>query len=131
MTKRQHSYTSFIEDRLPPAERAEVEGESVVVCDAGPGNPVLFVSDAFEAYTGYPAVEVIGQNLSLLQGPASEASAVEQFRALMRDGQPGQVRITNYRKDGSQFLHECEFRPVRDAAGRITHFIAIQRPIRA
>ncbi len=129
MTRTTGLYDRFIEARLKPAERADVEGESVVVCDAGPGNAVLFVSDAFEAHTGFCRTEVIGRNLAFLQGPETEAEAVESFRDLMRTGRAGRIRITNYRKDGARFLHECEFRPVRDGSGDITHFIAIQRPV--
>lgn len=105
----------------------EIEKHSAVVCLAAPGTPVVYVSDAFEAHTGYAPQEALGRNLAFLQGPASEADAVEQFKTLISTATPGTVRITNYRKDGTPFLHECEMRPVRDKAGTLTHFVAIQR----
>lgn len=100
-----------------------------MICSADPGNPVLYVSEEFEAHTGYSPAEAVGRNLSFLQGPDTEADAVELFRHLLRTGGAGTIRITNYRKDKSRFLHECDLRPVRDGAGKVTHFIAIQRPV--
>lgn len=122
-------FTAFIERRLDAADCEGLAGESAIVCSADEGNQVLYVSEAFERHTGYAPSEAIGRNLSFLQGPATEPEAVEAFRELIRTGRAGSVRITNYRKDGSIFVHECEFRPVRDEAGALTHFIAIQRPV--
>ncbi|GAC1497526.1 MAG: hypothetical protein NVS2B15_20280 [Pseudarthrobacter sp.] len=34
-----------------------------------PDNPLVFVNQAFERLTGYPAAEVIGRNCRFLQGP--------------------------------------------------------------
>ncbi|MGL4237590.1 PAS domain-containing protein [Tabrizicola sp.] len=132
MTERAESnapFAEFVAQRLDAEERDGLAGESVVICFAAEGNQVLFVSEAFERHTGYPAQEAIGRNLSFLQGPETEPEAVEKFRHLISTGSAGTVLITNYRKDGSRFLHECEFRPVRDGSGIITHFITIQRPV--
>ena len=102
---------------------------SAVVCLAAPGVPVVYVSSAFEAHTGYRPDEAIGRGLSFLQGPDTEPEAVSEFRRLIAEGAPGKIRITNYRKNGTRFVHECELRPVRDTDKKVTHFIAIQRPV--
>jgi PAS domain S-box-containing protein len=122
-------FTRFVEDRLDDDARASLLGESAVICSAERGNAVLFVSEAFERHTGYSVEEAIGRNLAFLQGPDTERAAVQEFRRLIDTGSPGMIRITNYRKDGTRFVHECEFRPVRDGTGRITHFVTIQRPV--
>ncbi|MEO9517669.1 MAG: PAS domain-containing protein [Paracoccaceae bacterium] len=100
---------------------------SSVVCSAEAGTPVLYVSEAFEAHTGYSPEVAVGQNLSFLQGPETEPESVAKFRELIANGLSGVVRITNYRADGSLFVHECDFRPVRDEKDAISHFVAIQR----
>ncbi|MEO1678362.1 MAG: PAS domain-containing protein [Pseudomonadota bacterium] len=122
-------FYEFISTALDASDQSEVEGHSAVICLAEPGHPVLFVSEEFEAHTGFTPAEAIGRNLSFLQGPETEPEAVELFRHLLRTGGAGTIRITNYRKDKSPFLHECDLRPVKDASGNVTHFIAIQRPI--
>lgn len=121
------------EDRSDPLFKLVVDdlasGLSAVVCSATPGNPVIFVSDAFEKHTGYAPNEVIGQNLSLLQGPQTEPSSVERFRHLIKQGKAGRIVITNYRKDGTPFEHVCDLRPIRDDNDEVALFVAIQRTI--
>lgn len=124
------SFESFMDVHFPEdAGNPEVKAHSAVVCLATPGVPVIYVSDAFEAHTGYRPDEAIGRGLSFLQGPESEASAVAEFRRLISNRVAGKVRITNYRKDGTRFVHECELRPVCNDTDEVTHFIAIQRPV--
>ncbi|MEM9973942.1 MAG: PAS domain-containing protein [Pseudomonadota bacterium] len=119
----------FVEHSVAPSEQAQFVEQSAVVCDASNGNRVLYVSSAFESHTGYRPDEAIGRNLSFLQGPETEPDAIALFRHLLKTGAPGKVRITNYRKDNTCFLHECDLRPVRAPSGEITHYIAIQRPV--
>jgi len=124
-----NTFDQFLEEHWDSDSHDAVRSYSAVVCLATPGVPVLYVSDAFEAHTGYSPQEVIGRGLTLLQGPDTEAEAVSQFRDLIQNGEAGTVRITNYRKDGARFIHECELRPVHDDSQTVTHFIAIQRPV--
>lgn len=122
-----NSLEAFVDAHL--ADRpSDFRTHSSVVCLAAEGVPVIFVSDAFESHTGYRPDEVIGRSLSLLQGPKTEEAAVEKFRKLISEGEAGAIRITNYRKNGEAFVHECEIRPIRDGDGKLTHFVAIQRP---
>ncbi|MEM8803012.1 MAG: PAS domain-containing protein [Pseudomonadota bacterium] len=125
----QSKIDSYIDQTVEPEGRAEARTRSAVVCSAEPGNKVMYVSDAFEEHTGYTPGDAIGKNLSFLQGPDTEAEAVAQFQKLIKEEVAGLVRITNYRADGTKFLHECDMRPVRDKDERVTHFIAIQRPV--
>lgn len=124
------SFDRFLDDHFPgDTESDDLRDHSAVICLAEPGVPVVYVSRSFEAHTGYAPEEAIGRGLSFLQGPETEPEAVQEFRRLITNGEAGKVRITNYRKDGTRFTHECELRPVRDTAGTVTHFIAVQRPI--
>lgn len=129
MTSDREDYTSFIRDHADDATRKAVIDSSAVVCLAAPGAPVIYVSDVFETHTGYRANEVIGKSLAILQGVDTEIEAVAKFRALIAEGRPGLVKITNYRKDGTPFMHECDMRPISDRDGHVTHFIAIQKSI--
>lgn len=124
---RMSEYEAFLRDRADDDTRRAASNQSAVVCLAAPGVPVIYVSDSFEEYTGYPPAEVIGRSLSLLQGPDTEESAVATFRTLIENGQSGTICITNYRKDKTRFVHECALRPIRDGDGAVTHFIAIQK----
>lgn len=124
------TFESFMCEHFPDdAESTDLRNHSAVVCLALPGVPVIYVSSEFEAHTGYRPDEAIGRNLAFLQGPESEPSAIVEFQRLISEGEAGRVQITNYRKNGKKFLHECEFRPVRDDQEKVTHFVAIQRPV--
>ncbi len=124
------SFDRFVDDHFPQGEINDaLRDHSAVVCLATPGVPVVYVSSSFEAHTGYAPEEAIGRGLSFLQGPESEPESVEEFRRLIANGESGKIKITNYRKDGSSFVHECELRPIRDTAGTVTHFVAVQRPL--
>jgi PAS domain S-box-containing protein len=121
-------FKAFIESNLPTADVALALSNSAVVCHAAPGNAVIFVSPNFTKHTGYAFEDVLGRNLSMLQGPDSEPDAIERFRSLIAEGQAGTVLITNYRKDGSSFVHKVEMRPIRNAKDELTHFVAVQQP---
>jgi PAS domain S-box-containing protein len=124
---RTEKINDYLEKAVSRDRLDEAKLQSSVVCSAAPGNPVIFASDAFEAHTGYTVQEIIGKSLSTLQGPKTEPEAVAKFRQLITDGEAGMIRITNYRKDGTLFIHECDFRPVRDLDNKVSQFIAIQR----
>ncbi|SFS15353.1 PAS domain-containing protein [Yoonia litorea] len=124
-----NEFEAFLRLNVDPDTREVLRGNSAVICLASSGTPVMYVSDAFEAHTGYPAAEVIGRSLKILQGPETEPESISHFRRLIKDGVSGIVRITNYRKNGSPFLHECALRPIRSASGELTHFVAIQTPV--
>ncbi|SHG67751.1 PAS domain-containing protein [Marivita hallyeonensis] len=129
MSSPEQTFEDFVDENLETELGQNAKSNSAVICLAAPGNVVIYASDAFEAHTGYAPSEALGRNMNFLQGPDTEPDAVAQFRHLIETGTSGTVTITNYRKDGTSFLHECEFRPVRNEEGVVTHFVTIQRPL--
>lgn len=105
---------------------------AVVITDARldpPGPEILYVNPAFERMTGYAQDEVIGLNPRFLQGPATERPVLDRLRHSLEHGESVENRAVNYRKDGTPFHLEWSVAPVRDDAGTITHFVAVQRDI--
>ena len=98
------------------------------ICITGPneaGNPLVYVNHGFEQLTGYPAAEVLGQNMRFLQGPDTDRAAVDQMRAAIESEQEFTTELLNYRKDGTPFWNQISITPVKDAAGKVSHFVAI------
>lgn len=94
-----------------------------------PGNPIVFVSAAFELHTGYSRIEALGRNPRFLQGPGTEAEAQERFREAIREAYETMIDITNYRKDGTAFLHRVHIKPILEPDGRVANFVAVQHPV--
>ncbi|TVR59858.1 MAG: PAS domain S-box protein [Candidatus Competibacteraceae bacterium] len=102
----------------------------VVIADATqPDLPVVYVNQGFTRITGYGAEEVVGRNCRFLQGPATEADALERIRAALREPTDVNVVLRNYAKDGREFWNDLSITPIHDGRGRLTHFVALQNDI--
>ncbi len=107
-------------------------GESVVITTSGLDElepTILYVNEAFTNMTGYSAEEVIGKTPRILQGEKTERTLLDQLRSDLSQEKPFFGETINYRKDGTEFVLEWHITPVRDHAGKITNWVAIQRDI--
>ncbi|MCX6549981.1 MAG: SpoIIE family protein phosphatase [Acidobacteria bacterium] len=120
-------------DWLELKDRAlDVAAEGVTIADARqPDRPLIYVNEGFERMTGYPVAQVLGRNCRFLQGPDSDANAVAEIRAALREHRECVVEILNYRKDSTTFWNRLSITPVRDSSGEVTHFIGIQSDVTA
>jgi diguanylate cyclase (GGDEF)-like protein/PAS domain S-box-containing protein len=90
---------------------------------------IEYVNQAFLNTTGYTPDEVIGRTPSLLK---SDQHPPEFYRLLwdtVMAGQPFTNVFINRRKDGSIYSEEKTIAPLKDADGRITHFVSTGRDI--
>jgi PAS domain S-box-containing protein len=81
-----------------------------------PDNPLIFANEGFERLTGYARQDVIGRNCRFLQGPDTDAHALNQIRQAIRDEQSCTVELLNYRKDGTPFWNRLSITHIRDAS---------------
>ncbi|NJK54315.1 MAG: PAS domain S-box protein, partial [Leptolyngbyaceae cyanobacterium SU_3_3] len=116
------------EIRLRLLERAiEASNNGIIITDATlPDNPMIYVNPGFERITGYSIDEVVGKNGRFLEGPEANQPALESLRRAIKAGEDCVVNLRNYRKDGILFWNELSISPVRDADGRLTHYIGVQ-----
>lgn len=106
--------------------------EGAALSDARrPGMPLVYVNPAFERLTGYPAAEVIGQNLSLLQAENRNQAGVRRIKDAIEAGVETRAYVQNYRKSGESFWMEVQIVPVRDGSGAITHWASLHREAEA
>jgi sigma-B regulation protein RsbU (phosphoserine phosphatase) len=109
-----------------------VAAEGITIADARlPDRPLIYANEGFERMTGYPVSEVMGRNCRFLQGPGTDAAAVEEIRAALAESRECIVEILNYRKDGTTFWNRLSITPLRDWSGAVTHFIGIQSDVTA
>ncbi len=110
-------------------EEDEIE-MSVVFSDPSlPDNPMIYVSDEFEAQTGYTPQEAIGKNCRFLQGPETNQNAIEAIRKGLKAETRFTIDILNYRKDGSPFVNRLRIRPIYDPIGNLMYFAGAQNPV--
>jgi diguanylate cyclase (GGDEF)-like protein/PAS domain S-box-containing protein len=106
----------------------ESSPEGVALIDArAPDHPVVYVNRAFEALTGYTAVELTGRNLRLLQADDREQDGRHRLRDALNRGETCRVLLRNYRKDGTLFWNEMTIVPLRNPDGSISHFVGHHR----
>ncbi|MGB3263512.1 MAG: PAS domain S-box protein [Microcoleus sp.] len=102
----------------------------IVISDAtNPEHPIIYCNPAFESMTGYRRQEIIGTNCRFLQGSDTDSDALKTIHQALKTESECQVRLKNYRQDGTAFWNALSISPVRDRTGKLTHFIGVQRDI--
>jgi PAS domain S-box-containing protein len=96
---------------------------------AFPGPEIVYANPAFFEMTGYSPEELIGATPRLLQGEETDPEVTRQLRTTLEAGRFWQGSAVNYRKNGTAYWVEWNISPVRDGAGKITHFVSVQRDI--
>lgn len=110
----------------------EAAGEAILITTPDlepPGPLIVYANPAFTRLTGYTREEAVGRSPRFLQGPKTERGTLDRLRADLAAGRSFHGEAVNYRKDGSTYLIDWLITPMRDEAGDITHWIAIQRDI--
>jgi PAS domain S-box-containing protein len=105
----------------------EQSPESVLITDLDAN--VEYVNEAFSRTTGYSLEEVVGLNPRFLK---SERTAPETFREMwdaLAQGRTWKGQIVNRCKDGTLYTNYVHVAPIRQADGRVTHYLSIQEDI--
>jgi diguanylate cyclase (GGDEF)-like protein/PAS domain S-box-containing protein len=119
-------------ESVPFLEIAEALNDIVIVTTpelAPPGPAIVYVNPAFTRLTGYSASEAIGQSPRMLQGPGTSRAVLDKIARELREGRPVHEKILNFGKSGAPYWLDIQIIGLRDGAGTITHFAAIERDI--
>jgi PAS domain S-box-containing protein/diguanylate cyclase (GGDEF)-like protein len=108
-------------------ERAQ---EGILVADMrSPDARIIYVNGAFERITGYAREEAVGKNCRYLQGSDRLQPAIGRMREALAAGEGIQVRLRNYRKDGSLFWNDLDLVPIRQGAGPPAYYVGFIRDV--
>ncbi|GJD97668.1 PAS domain-containing protein [Methylobacterium iners] len=105
---------------------------AVLVTDAtvrAPGPIILYANGAFGKLTGRDPTEVIGISPRFMQGRETRRPVLDHFAQALAAGEPFHGFLTNYRADGTKYVVEIDCRPLRNADGRIEHFLSFEREV--
>lgn len=105
----------------------EAAANGILITDAR--GEILWSNPAFTAMTGYSAGEALGRNPRFLKSGRHDSEFYAELWRTIRAGQTWHGEMVNRRKNGSLYHEQQTIAPVRDAAGEITHFIAIKQDV--
>ena len=103
----------------------------VLITETGPDQRIVFVNEAFERLTGFSALEAIGNDPRMLQGPKTDRAALDRIRAALSAWLPVREELVNYTRDGRELWLEVDIVPLADENGGYSHWIAVERDITA
>jgi PAS domain S-box-containing protein len=97
---------------------------SVVITDMD--GRILYTNPSFSSATGYTQDEARGQNPRVLQSGTTPKATYQEMWGNLTHGLPWTGLLLNRRKDGSTFWEQSVIMPLRDMAGRATHYFAVK-----
>ncbi|WP_084085549.1 putative bifunctional diguanylate cyclase/phosphodiesterase [Cupriavidus malaysiensis] len=105
----------------------EQAGDSIVITE--PNGRVIYVNHAFEKLTGYSRAEAVGRSLAILKSGEMGDDFYRELWSVIASGKSFEAIFLNRKKNGSLFSEEKVITPLRDAAGRITHYVSAGRDV--
>jgi len=103
---------------------------SITLADpAKEDEPLVYVNDAFEEMTGYPAEEALGCNCRFLQGEDTDPEKVAALRDAVDNEEPVSIELRNYRKDGTEFWNRLTVTPIYDNDGELVRYLGTQKDV--
>ncbi len=87
---------------------------------------IQWVNEDFTAITGYSLGDVKGRKPSILQGANTEPQVVQDIKDALNNLIPIKTEITNYRKDGEEYICKLVIYPIFDEKGVHTNYIAFE-----
>lgn len=111
------------------AKAAEQTADSILITDHR--GTIEYVNPAFEKITGYPATEVLGRKPSVLKSGQHDAGFYRDLWGILTSGNPFQGTIINRKKSGDLFWSEQTISPIKDQAGKTTHFVSVLKDMTA
>lgn len=92
-------------------------------------SPIVYANKAFEDMCGYNQEEIVGRNCRFLQGTDRDQPELNRLRDAIRKGEPVEVTLRNYRRNGDLFYNRLVVKPLFDDRGNVVYFLGVQYDI--
>ncbi len=116
------------EAELRKLSLAVEQGPSTVIITDTAGR-IEYVNARFMQLTGYTLDEVRGQNPRILKSGQTGPQEYEGLWRALSSGHEWRGVFHNRKKNGELYWEAAYVGPIRDAEGRVTHFLGIQEDI--
>ncbi len=78
---------------------------------------------------GYSPKEIIGKKPNMFQGADTCAKTTETIRLAVKNKDPFEAVVLNYRKDGSAYKCWIKGEPIFNVSGEVVNFIAYEKEV--
>jgi PAS domain S-box-containing protein len=100
---------------------------SVLITDTA--GDIEYVNRKFTEVTGYQPAEVLGKNPRILQSGETPKETYRELWETVTAGGEWHGELHNKKKNGELFWEAASISAVRDAAGAVTHYLAVKEDI--
>ena len=90
------------------------------------GMPIVYANKAFEKLTGYSQEDIIGFNCRFLQGEDRDQEARFLLAEAIKNHNPIEVTLRNYRKNGELFFNRLKITPLFNRKGQVVYYLGVQ-----
>ncbi|MDM8529684.1 PAS domain S-box protein [Anaerolineales bacterium HSG25] len=116
------------EEQLRKLSRAVEQSGSTIVITSLDGQ-IEFVNPAFSKITGYSYEEAMGQNPRVLKSGKMSPEIYQELWNTISRGEVWQGEMINRKKNGDLYWEYATISPIKDRAGKTTHYLAIKDDI--
>ncbi|HRV96709.1 MAG TPA: PAS domain S-box protein, partial [Anaerolineae bacterium] len=90
---------------------------------------IEYVNPAFTKLTGFTGTDVIGKTPRILKSDQHKPEFYQRMWDTLKAGQVFREIVINKKKNGTLFYEEQTITPIKDADGRVTHFVSTGKDI--
>ena len=116
------------EEKLRQLSRA-VEQSPASIVITNPAGDIEYVNPKFVDLTGYTMAEALGKNPRILKSGEKSPEAYRELWETITAGKEWRGEFHNKKKNGELYWESASISPIRNPAGRITHFLAVKEDI--
>ena len=109
------------------SQALEQTADSISITDTN--GVIEYINPAFSTMTGFSAREAVGHYTSIVKSGRHDSQFYRQLWDSLQQGRSFRDVFINRKKDGELFYEEKTITPLKDAQGRITHYISTGKDI--
>ncbi|MBA2657349.1 MAG: EAL domain-containing protein [Tatlockia sp.] len=119
------------EDEKRIRERAiEASTHGVAIIDiTKPNHPIIYANKAFELISGYLKKQLIGKNITYLQGVKTDLTNLNRLEVAITERREEKVELESYRKNGEIFWCQLSISPIENSFKKVSHYVCFLNDI--
>ena len=103
------------------------KSHAIVITD--PKHVIRYATAGFERMTGYPTEFARGKKPNFLQGEKTENGVREKVRKSLQNKEFVEAIITNYRRNGEEYLCKVKIYPMFNKNQELVNFLALENEV--